>query len=234
MRAPIALCLLLPLLAGCATVSQVATRMAAAQPAPDAFSDKTQEDLYLGIIDGLIKQGRYEAALAFLDQYRTPSPRSLVLRGDALVGAGYPLEAIPAYKAATQSAYGAQAYNGMGRAESAHGAWAAAIEDFRRASAIEPANAEYLNNLGYARLQLKAQGSLAVATEDLKRAHELDPDSAAIRNNLILASYMANDHARMQGLLDTISDSGQRAAVKTFVNSWPGGGQPGATDGGDK
>jgi pentatricopeptide repeat protein len=224
MRTVFMLPVLLLSLSACTTVSQVATRMAhperAGQP---MFSDRMQDDLYLGIIDGLVKQGRYEAALAFLDQYKDASPRAAVLRGDALVGAGYAVEAVAAYRKAADSSYAAAAYNGMGRAESAQRAWSSAIEDFRRASAIEPANAEYLNNIGYARLQLGGKDSVAVAMESLKRAHELDPESATIRNNLILAARLSNNHAQTVALLDAIPDAGERHAVADFAERWPDG-----------
>jgi Flp pilus assembly protein TadD len=190
--------------------------------AQGAFSEKTQDSLYLGVIDGLIKQRRYEAALAFLDEYKQASPRAAILRGDALVGAGRPYDAVAVYKAATGSNYAAAAYNGMGRAQSALGIWAAAVENFRRASAVEPANAEYLNNLGYARLHLGARDSLAVASDNLRRAHQLNPDSATIRNNLILAARITNNHARMTALLDTIGDARERREVAEFTQKWTG------------
>jgi Flp pilus assembly protein TadD len=114
----------------------------------------------------------------------------------------------------------------MGRAESAQRAWSAAIEDFRRASAIEPANAEYLNNIGYARLQLGGRDSVAVAMESLKRAHELDPASPRIRNNLILAARLSDNQAGAAALLDTISDAGERHAVADFAAHWPAKEEP--------
>lgn len=233
MRTVFILPTLLPLLAACTTVSQVATRMAhpdaAARP---MFSDQTQDNLYLGVIEGLVRQGRYEAAIAFLDQYKNASPRAAVLRGDALVGAGYAVEAVAAYRKAVDSDYAAAAYNGMGRAESAQRAWSSAIEDFRRASAIEPANAEYLNNIGYARLQLGGRDSMAFAMESLKRAHELDPQSATIRNNLILAAQLSNNHAQAVALLDEIADAGERHAVADFAERWAGVNETDARKGG--
>ncbi|MEO7054040.1 MAG: hypothetical protein ABI191_03610, partial [Rhizomicrobium sp.] len=50
------------LLPGCATPSSMAARTE--PPAPDtSMSPSAQSDLYLGIVDGLIRQRRYEAAI---------------------------------------------------------------------------------------------------------------------------------------------------------------------------
>jgi Flp pilus assembly protein TadD len=208
------------LLSAC-TVSQLATRLTRPErPAADGLSDQAQEKLYLGVIEGLIRQGRYQAALAFLDEYKVASARAEILRGNALLGAGYPHEAIPVYRRAVDSDYAAAAYNGMGRSEAARGGWADAVEDFRRASAIEPANAEYLNNLGYARLHLGSAECGPLAESDLSRAYELDPGSQTIRNNLILAAGMSDDPARRSALLETIADTDKRGAVARFADEW--------------
>lgn len=220
MKNHLILLIILPLLAAC-TASQLVARVVQHDaPAGDGLSDEAQDNLYLGVIEGLIKQGRYRAALAFLDEYKASSARAEILRGDALTGGGYPVDAVAAYQKALGSNYAAAAYNGMGRAQSAQGGWAAAAEDFRRATAIEPANAEYLNNLGYARLHLGSSDALAVARDNLQRAHELDPQSETIRNNLILAARISNDHARLTALLASIADMRQRGAVAKFAEEW--------------
>ncbi len=224
MRLLLLLSVVAPLLSAC-TMSNFAARiMRHDNVSGSELSDRTRDSLYLGAIEGLIRQGRYQAALAFLDEYKGPSARAQILRGSALVGAGYPQEAIAAYEKAIGSAYSAAAYSGMGRAESAKGDWAVAVEDFRRASAIEPANAEYLNNLGYARLNLGA-GS-AAAEEDLSRALELDPQSEVIRNNLILAARISNDQSKLTVLLDSITDAKKRETVAQFAQGWSAGQTP--------
>ncbi len=214
------LCLPMLLLLSACTISQLATRLTG-HDGPADLSEQTEEKLYLGVIEGLIRQGRYQAALAFLDEYKVTSPRADILRGDALLGAGRPSEAITAYRLAVDTGYSAAAYNGMGRAESARGRRAGAVEDFRRACAIEPANAGYLNNLGYARLRLGSQQDALLAEGDLGRAHELDPGSETIRNNLILAASISHDRSRRSALLSAIADAGKRRAVAQFADAWP-------------
>lgn len=219
--------------AGCSTMPQWASVMAPPQTQADAPLSKTAEaDLYLGIVDGLIKQGRYEAAIAFLDQYKesqSQSPRYQLLRGEALLGAKRYDDAKIAFNTAVTSDLAAQALCGLGRVEAARDRWDVAVMDFARASGLDPANASYLNNLGYAKLQQGEKGGqLAGAETDLKRAYELDPNSNTIRNNLILAANLSDDHTQLSMLLTMIGDMGQRGRVMDFAKNWSAGQGDGA------
>ena len=208
-------------LAGCATAPQWAAAPPADPPAA-AFGKTAEADLYLGIVDGLIRQGRFEAAIAFLDQYKAsqaPGPRYQLLRGDALLGAKRLDEAATAYAAAASSAFAAKAYGGLGRVAAGRGDWNGAGDNFARASALDPANATYLNNEGYARLHQDGP-SQAAAMGDFKRAYELDPQSSTIRNNLILAADRAGDQAQLSRLLAGIDDERKRAQVMDFAKAW--------------
>ena len=146
--------LVLVVLAGCTGGNRMRSTLPDQARAP---MDKTEQaDLYLGVVSGLIKQGRYEAAIAFLDRYaqeQSVTPRYRLLRGDALLGAKQYDDAAVAYSLAAQSEFAAQAYNGLGRVEGARGRWNVAVTDFQRASMLDPVNAGYLNNLGYAKLR---------------------------------------------------------------------------------
>lgn len=213
------------LAAGCSTVPKWASLTAPPQTQADAPLSKAAEaDLYLGIVDGLIKQGRHEAAIAFLDKYKESegqSPRYQLLRGEALLGAKRYDDANLAFHTAVKSDLAAQAWCGLGRAEAARGHWDVASEDFAHASSLDPANANYLNNLGYAKLQQGADGGqLDTAETDLKRAYELDPNSNTIRNNLILAANLSNDHSQLAMLLAMIGDMDRRGRVMDFANNW--------------
>jgi tetratricopeptide (TPR) repeat protein len=208
-------------LAGCATAPQWAAAPPADPPAA-AFGKTAEADLYLGIVDGLIRQGRFEAAIAFLDQYKAsqaPGARYQLLRGDALLGARRLDEAATAYAAAASSVFAAKAYGGLGRVAAARGDWTGASDNFARASALDPANATYLNNEGYARLHQDG-ASPAAALTDLKRAYELDPQSGTIRNNLILALQRAGEQGQVSRLLAGIDDEKKRAQVKDFTAAW--------------
>ncbi|HVV27828.1 MAG TPA: tetratricopeptide repeat protein [Rhizomicrobium sp.] len=179
-----------------------------------------QSELYLGIVDGLIHQGRFEAAIAFLARYQKTGPETARFRkltGDALSGAGRYDEAIAAYRGALKSDLAAAAHDGIARAEAARGDWQAAADEFRAAALLDPANAAYLNNLGYAQIRLNVQP--AAAANALRRAYELAPTSVRIRNNLALALSRYADHGQLLALLDSIPAS-ERSHVAGFVEHW--------------
>lgn len=210
------------LLSACAQVER--------PPSPDAaengtkLSSEAQADLYLGVVDGLIRQQRYEAAIAFLAKYQksaTLTPRFHKLAGDALAGAGRTEEALSAYRQALNSDMAAAAYDGMGRALSARGRWKEAAENFRQAATIAPTSAAYLNNFGYAQLKQGFRGPLlAPVVSELQRAHELDPASSLIRDNLALALALTGRKAELQALLDAIPATDWRSRVARFSADW--------------
>ena len=210
------------LLAGCAQNPLTPAPVAAEEG--KALPSQAQSDLYLGVVDGLIHQERYEAAIAFLAKYQKSeplTPRYHTLAGDALVGAGRTEEALAAYRQALDSDMAAAAYNGMGRALSAKGRWSEAAENFRKAATIDPANPIYLNNFGYAQLKQDYRGAdLAPVVNELQRAHELDPGSALIRNNLALALAQAGREAELKALLDTIPAAERRDRIAEFSVAW--------------
>jgi tetratricopeptide (TPR) repeat protein len=210
------------ILVGCATHPDV--RSVEPQVSGVAMTPAAESSLYLGVVEGLIQQRRYQAAIAFLAKYQKnqkQTPRFFKLVGDALSGARRYDEAMAAYRHLLKSAYSAQAYNGIGRALSAKGKWAEAAENFRSAAMIDPTNARYLNNCGYAQLKQNFQGvSLAPVVGALERAHELDPDSGTIRNNLVLALTISGDHAQLEALLGAIADSDKRKQVAEFAGHW--------------
>jgi len=224
-------CLLGFLISGCATPAHMTARTertesTISEPAA-AMNPAAQADLYLGIVDGLIRQQRYEAAIAFLAKFQkteTLTPRYHKLAGDALSGAGRIDEAIAAYRLALQSDLAPQAYNGIGRAQSIRGNWVLAAENFRQAATLDPANATYLNNFGYAQLKQDFRGpALAPVVSELQRAHELDPDSNLIRTNLALALSLSGSRAQLLALLDTVPDPARRKEIAAFSANWAPG-----------
>jgi tetratricopeptide (TPR) repeat protein len=226
----LALPLLAALTAGCAGLphtkaSPVRTAANTASAGP-ALNRAAQDELYLGVVSGLIKQKRYGAAIAFLNDYAAktaPDARYEMLRGDAMLGANRHDEAVTAYAAALAYGTRAPAYNGIGRALSEQKRWSEAALNFRRATSLDPTNAKYLNNLGYAELQQELPSTAAAV---LRQAHELQPGSTVIRNNLILAAAMSQDQAQYTALLGTIVDAKERSSVAHFAASWTGWGGP--------
>src|SRR5690242_10994643 len=88
-------------LAGCSSLGADKGPQPASLPAAGAMTARDETALYLNVIDGLIKQERYAAALAFLDGYagreKTPQTRYWLMRGNALLGLHRPAEALPSF-----------------------------------------------------------------------------------------------------------------------------------------
>ena len=112
-----------------------------------------------------------------------------------MAGAGRADEAVAAYRLALNSEFAAQAYSGIGRTLSAKRDNGPRLpENFRQAATLDPSNAAYLNNFGYAQLKQNFRGpGLATVVSELQRAHELDPASNLIRTNLALALWRFPD-----------------------------------------
>ncbi|HTT96777.1 MAG TPA: hypothetical protein VMF58_01905 [Rhizomicrobium sp.] len=178
----------------------------------------SQETLYLSIVDGLIKQNRQGAALAFLDSYRqtgqTLSPRYWLLRGNALLGAQRDTEAMEAFSELRKTPLAAQGWNGQGRIAAGNDDWLAASECFRKAVDNDPANADFLNNLAFAELHLDNADNAALR---LQQAHELEPGSDRILTNLVIALILKGDRVRADAIIDSIRDVGRRDALRGVV-----------------
>lgn len=186
------------------------------------LGERSTAKLYLTIVEGLIDQGRYRAALGYLDQYavsQTKTPRYSMLRGEALLGVGRYDEAAAEFGALKDSEFKAAGANGLGRVAAVQNRWPEAEGHFAEAVAARPSNADYLNNLGFAELHL-GDGMLPKAEFNLRQALEIDPNSASIRTNLILALTMEGKEEDASTVLDGIAVPRQRAEVQKFANDW--------------
>ena len=214
------------MLGGCATSGPariaVASRspvLPAGTPASGELAPQNENSLYLNVINGLVTQQRYGAALAFLDDYalkqNDPEPRYWMLRADALLGAGRGAEAGSAYAKLETTPLAAEGWNGRGRVAASSRQWKDAESFFAKAVQIRPANAQFLNNLAFARIHLRQD---AQAAFDLRQAHELDPGSVLIRNNFIVALNLAGDPADAERVLAEIKSTDEREKVRDFAN----------------
>lgn len=177
-----------------------------------------QNVLYLDLIDGLVKGRRYSAGLAFLDEYalriQSPEPRYWVLRGDALLGLGRDREALKAFVRLDDTALSAEGWNGRGRVAAFTQSWRAAETAFLKAVEKGPSNAQFLNNLAYARMRMgNASSSLAL----LRQAHEISPKSDVIRNNLIIALELSGLNAEADRVLAEIPSGQEQDRVKSYI-----------------
>lgn len=178
--------------------------------------------LYLSVVNGLVEQGRYRAALAYLDQYAVQekkTPRFLQLYGEALLGTEQYDAAAEAFSGLERTDLKPDGLNGVGRVKAAQGHWAAAAGYFQRAVAARPSSAEFLNNLGYAQLCV-GKDRIDEAEFNLRQAQELDPTSTSIRNNLVIALMMADKDSEARRVLSGIPTTRERAEVQAFAAAW--------------
>lgn len=186
------------------------------------LDDASTSQLYLSVVNGLLEQRRYRAALAYLDQYAVKekkTPHFHRLHGEALLGTERYEDAIAAFSALERTNLEPDGLNGIGRVKAAQNDWPAAVHYFERAVALRPASAEFLNNLGYARL-VAGGGNVAEAEFNLRQAQELDPASVSIRNNLLIAFMLAGKDAEAQRLLSGIQASRERTETQNFATDW--------------
>lgn len=187
-----------------------------------SLDDTSASKLYLSVVNGLLEQGRYRAALAYLDQYAVQekkTPYFMELYGEALLGTERYDDAAEAFARLENTDREPQGFSGLGRVSAAKGDWLAAVAYFKQAVAARPSSSEFLNNLGYA--QLCVGGSaIADAEFNLRQAQELDPSSVSIRNNLVIALLLSGKEAEARHLLSGIPTARERDEVQRFAAEW--------------
>jgi tetratricopeptide (TPR) repeat protein len=204
------------LLSACGSPPQ---RINLPQPvAAGAITAQNEAALYLNVVEGLLKQDRFGAALAFLDSYagkqKNVPPRYWLMRGNALLGLHRNGEAADAYVRLSSTPLAAEGWNGQGRVAANRKQWRSATDQFRKAVLAIPANAEFLNNLAYSGMQM---GEIGASVSYLRQAHELDPKSGLIRNNLIIALTMSGDLSGANTLMQAITDPRRRQDVEALI-----------------
>jgi Flp pilus assembly protein TadD len=203
---------LLPLLPGCAAlgIRPSPTLASSDMPQADALDRSHEKALYLAVVEGLHRQDQCRAALAYLDDFERKYPGdqyATLLRAQCLSATGREAEAKPIYLSLSSGPYAAAANAGLGNIAGGQGDWISAGAHFQEAVRFEPAKAEYVNDLGFARVR---EGAYDSGIEQLGRAAQLDPDNRFIRNNLILGLHLAGRDREAAALIDRIADPADR------------------------
>ena len=101
------------------------------------------------------------------------------------------------------------------------------MAQFTHATRLAPADASYVNDLGFA---LVRTGQYDRGLDTLRQAAQLDPDSRVVRNNLVLGLTLAGREADAARLVETISDKQERdqAALLLRVSTAANAPIPGA------
>lgn len=150
----------------------------------DLKSDERARSLYLSVIEQLIQQEKYRAALAHLDEYERiykGTPVLHRLRGDAWLALGNLPTAKREYEGISTGALAGYGKHGLGRVEAAQKAWPQASLYFAEAVREQPTNVRFLNDFGSA---LSEMGDLGQAEFQLRKALELSPADETVKSNL--------------------------------------------------
>lgn len=167
-------------------------------PSNSARDDKS---VYMDLIRQMQQQGAYYASLAHIDAYRQRFGNTPELRrrqGDALRATGQLDAARVIYRSLLNGEQAAAAWHGLGLVEAQSGHATAADEALLKATELEPVNAAYLSDLGYARL---CDGQTAAAKDPLAMAAELDPTNAKVVANLALWAMLTGDTTRADAIM---------------------------------
>jgi len=199
-------CLLLSLAAvasGCASSTPKYLRapsLAAPEPAP-----QDSRNAYLELIARMQLQGAWYASLAHVDAFRQrygDPPALRLLQADALRETGQADAAIALYRDLSSGPQAAVAAHGLGLLAARRDGDAGSEQALARATQLQPLNADYLGDLGYARLRA---GQFDQAREPLAKALELSPGNAKATANLALWAVLRGDTATAERLAQQAS-----------------------------
>ncbi|MEN8723210.1 MAG: tetratricopeptide repeat protein [Alphaproteobacteria bacterium] len=221
------------ILTGCVTQERTTTGAGAAQPATQGqmvtanAQDERSKKLYLDLIGQLIAEGKLNAALAHLDEYRlrvVGDPVADLMRADVLARLGRLNEAAAAVapfvrreRGGDNKAIQAKANKIAGRISAGRGKWGNAVVYFERSRSLTPSDPSILNNLGFA---LAQTGDYARAQQLLRQAMDLAPGSPQIRNNLIVAYYHGKKRKTAKAMFDQLG-AVEKKAVAAMIKAWP-------------
>jgi len=169
--------------------------------APDNASPHDDKAVYMDLIRQMQQQGAYYASLAHIDAYRQrfgTTPELRRRQADALRATGQLDAARTLYRGLLTGDQAAAAWHGLGLVEAQSGQAVAADEALLKATELEPVNAAYLSDLGYARL---CEGQPATAKDPLAMAAELDPSNAKVIANLALWALLTGDTTRADAIM---------------------------------
>jgi Flp pilus assembly protein TadD len=189
------------LLAACGIRDGYPNHTVAPSLAGPGTASHDNKDVYLQLIRKMQQQGAYYASLAHIDAYRLrygDSPELRQLQADALRETGQGDAAVPIYRSLLHGDQAADAWHGLGLIAAAANQQGEAEQDLAKAVQLEPINAAWLSDLGFARLRA---GQIAAAREPLSMAAQLAPDDIKAVSNLALWAILDNQPQTADGLM---------------------------------
>jgi Flp pilus assembly protein TadD len=167
-------------------------------PTTSSHDDKT---VYMDLIRQMQQQGAYYASLAHIDAYKQRFGTTAELKrrqADALRETDQWEAARSIYLGLLGSDQAAAAWHGLGLIAVHDGQDDQADQALLKASQLEPVNAAYLSDLGYARL---CAGRFAAARDPLAMAAELEPANSKVIANLALWALLNGDAVRADAIM---------------------------------
>jgi Flp pilus assembly protein TadD len=197
-------------------------------PRVDDLDAQNTRRLFLILIDTLHKQGKTRAALAFLEAYNkqfSNDKDAMLLQAQCLTDTGAFQQAKPLFAALLTSPRAAAAYAGLGDIAASGHDWANAAIQFEKATYLDPSNAAYVNDLGFALIRI---GQYDRGLAKLQQATQLDPANRIARNNLILGMTLAGRPSEAAQLVNTISDPNDRGNASQLLHVTTAANPPGS------
>lgn len=201
------------------------------RPPPDLQADDgaaapaDDPRMYADLIRQMQARGLYYASLAHIDACERrygDSPELRLLRADALRHTGHGAQAEPIYRSLLRGPQAGPAWHGLGLVAAASGRDAEAIGDFEHAIELDPINAAYLGDLGFARLR---RGDLDGARSPLSKAAQLAPSDGHAISNMALLLRLEGQPARADALMRQAGlPADSRAAVRRMAQVLARGG----------
>lgn len=154
---------------------------AQSEPAPQAVET---EAAYLSLITELQRNGAWFAALAHLDalELRWPvSPRSQLLRADALRNTGSATESAALYRSLLDGPLAGHAWHGLGLLAVGAQDYGTAVAHLAQARRLLPTHAAVLSDWGFALLHTP---QAAHARVPLLQAAQLEPSNVRFQSNV--------------------------------------------------
>lgn len=205
MAIPLAKCILplfaALLLSACGVHSGYPNHAPTASLVEPGTSPHDNKQVYLQLIRKMQQQGAYYASLAHIDAYRLQygnPPELRRLQADALRETGQDDAAVPIYRGLLHGDQSAAAWHGLGLIAATSGQNEEAVQDLQKAVDIEPINAAYLSDLGFARMRAH---QIVAAREPLAKAAQLSPSDAKAISNLALWSLLAGNAQQADAIM---------------------------------
>lgn len=155
----------------------------------------------LQLIEDLMGNGKYHAALAHLDATGLDTPRARYLQAELLRQTDRQTESVPVYRALLDGCLGGQANHGLGLIAGREQRYSDALAHLTEARRRLPTDARVRNDLGYALMLVGDQKS---ARHELMTALDLDPGQPLAARNMVLLLLVTGEARTAQSMAEQL------------------------------